>query len=237
MRHALWVGLIAAACQSPPEAPYVPAQSPPPLEESFFDESALLEGSVALEATPCVGDGDTELRGQVAAPFGRLAHKTLWDWLVPSAHAAALPGEQTVANVDVSLGRVAADWRPTSAYTTRTDALGRFCFRLPRAEFDAALWMVHAHTNLATLRRVVLDARDVNVHLASETLVRLVEAHNLGPQTPRARLINLDTLVGTNLELLVPVQLTDGTRVEDALQTTLAQVQADARIAGHLKGE
>jgi hypothetical protein len=117
----------------------------------------------------------------------------------------------------------------------KTDALGRFCFRLP-AERDLGANVLLQSATTPALRRVVLDARDVNIHLSSEAIVRLVQKTGAKPSTDqRVGLLNLTTIAGTRLELLEPVTFAPDTNVEAVMDTILARLQKDERIRAGLE--
>lgn len=197
----------------------------------FFDESTLLEGAVGLDDVACRGSGTTEIQGQVAAPFGRLAQNSVWDGLVPVAHAASLPDEQTIADAPVILGTTSTTWDiDKTLVSTRTDALGRFCIRIPAGYEPGPTLMLRAGTK-PTLRRIVLDVRDGNVNLTSEAIVRLVQSSAAKPTAEvRNALFNLTTVSSTQVDLLAPVSLPAGSNVATALKQLDAQLRADPRV-------
>lgn len=218
--------LIVLGCNAPTPAP--PEPSP---ENAFFDETLVLEGAVELDATPCVGNGNLEIRGQLAAPFGRLAQRPILDLLIPSAHAAPLPDEQTVPDAPITLGAADPTWQPATLLSTTTDALGRFCFKISQAQLETSPPLMLKAGNQTNLRRILLDPRDANIHVASETAVQLLQNTNIPPNKPtRAQLFNLNTLVGTNLDLLHPVRLSPQDTLEGALKITTQQCLQDPRI-------
>ena len=229
------VAVCVWGCESPSVAP--PPEAPQELEASgdFFEESALLEGAVDLDPAPCAGEGQVELRGQVAAPFGRLAlAPAWWESLIPTAHAASLPDEQTVSGVTVVLGTASPTWDiATVLGQTQTDALGRFCLRTT-VEPGPTL-MLRAGEN-PHMRRLVLDARDVNIHLTSEAVVRLVASTPRQPSAQlRAGLFNLTTIATTQVDFLQPVSLEPNTNTESALQRIDTQLRSDPRVVAALE--
>ncbi len=228
MKHlilALVFGFSLCACEDPAPTTAAPTTAPTPEEDGsalvFFDESEMLAGAVELDEAACVGTGTLEIRGQLA---------TL------SPESASLADEHVVSGVSVVLGKTSQDWDLEQEWLkVETDALGRFCFRMPADQGLGANVLLKAATTPA-LRRVVLDARDVNIHLSSEATVRLIQKTGAKPSThQRVGLLNLTTMVGTRLELLEPVSFEPGTNVEAVMDTILTRLQNDERIHAGLE--
>ncbi len=230
MKHlllALGFGLSLCACEAPAPAP---ASAPTtaalaPDEDAselvFFDESEMLAGAVELTEAACVGTGTIEIRGQLA---------TL------SPQAVSLADEHVVSGIRVALGKTSQNWDLEEEWmNVTTDALGRFCFRLP-AEQELGAGVLLQSATTPALRRVVLDARDVNIHLSSEAIVRLVQKTGAKPSThQRVGLLNLTTMVGTRLELLEPVAFAPDTSAEAVLDMILERLEGDERIRAGLE--
>lgn len=211
MRILCILGALIAlsACDSAPE---------PELAETsgFFDEAGLLEGAIELDEAACVGEGTLEIRGQVA---------TL------TAQATSLLDESVVSETPVELSLSSVDWDVQDALlSTKTDALGRFCFRVP-AETTLGPNAVLKAATTPPLRRLVLDARDVNIHLSSEAVIQVLQGADVRPSLPlRARLLNLTTTISTHLELLQPVEFAPATPIDAVMDQVLAQLRSDERI-------
>ncbi len=218
MRSLLTIlGLILTQCAC--EAP--PSDLSSAETSGFFDESGLLEGAVELDEAACVGTGPLEIRGQVAT-------------LKPQA--TSLLDEQAVSKVRVDLALSSVSWDFQDALmSAETDALGRFCFRLPADQELGPKALLKATTTPA-LRRIVLDARDVNIHLTSEAIIQLLQKSDITASNDlKARLLNLTTLAGTQVELLNPVQFAPDDTTQVAVGKLVDQLESDARIQASLE--
>lgn len=218
------------------------------MEGTFFSGEALTEGAVVLgddfEGVPCAGAASHEkynyehpkvIRGQVVAPSGQLASNALWDLLVPSAHAVPVGGERLVEGATVRIAR----WNDGGVLAldeprATTDALGRFCIRLPSHLSPAPTLLLEASNGRTVLRRFLYDKADANISTATETLVRLVTDVTSPSKVSRAELINLHTAAFSELDTIAPVTLLADANVDAAVETLTETLKASERVKKRL---
>jgi hypothetical protein len=257
------MALVVAGCDSDHHPESSTAPSAPPsttakqaaetgeqleMEGDFFSGEALTEGAVELgkdfKGVPCAGAATHELynyehpkivRGQVVAPQGQLAENFLWDLLVPSAHAVPVGGEGLVEGATVRIAR----WTEGGVVTldqpaATTDALGRFCLRLPSHLSPGPRLLLEASHDGGVLRRFLYDKADANISTATETLVRMVTSDHDPSEISRAELINLHTVAFTQLDTLSPVTLLADADIERAVQTLRQTLRTSDRVRRRL---
>jgi hypothetical protein len=214
------------------------------MEGDFFSGEALTEGAVELgddfEGVPCAGAATHErfnyehpkvIRGQVVAPGGRLAGNFLWDLLVPSAHAVPVGGERLVEGATVRIARwTAGGIVALDEPRATTDALGRYCLRLPSHLSPGTRVLLEASNGRTILRRFLYDRADANVSTATETLVRIVTDRWQPGEVSRARLLNLHTVAFSQLDTIAPVNLLVDDDVEAAIQTLTQALEESERV-------
>lgn len=215
--------------------------------------------SAAVDTTDCTprspnrsdetGESDPRvLRGQVHAPFGKLARfsppnapgaparSPIPDWLIPSAEAAPLEAERTVADAYVHLYQVDARGERVgeNIAETRSDLGGNWCIRLPEGVSPSPALMVEARDagGATRLRRSVVAPFATDTFVGSEALTRLLQANQVDfSRVSTETFINMESIADTRMDLLDPVELTESMTVEDAvthIQETLTQ---DPRLA------
>ena len=253
--HLLAATLLFTACQPSSEdhaeTTELPAQQ---TSQVVFDEpdsggffgAGLVEDATSLGSdftvVACVGATPEEqnnlehprvIRGQVVSPFGRIASWSPVDLLIPSAFAVPVEGENTVAEVDVQLMTLQPDGRPSKVLSkTTSDALGRFCFKLPDgADYGAMLGLVATYGD-ESLRAVVLSRGHGNLSLTSDVVLSLyLQKHALDLPNARARLINLHTLADSAVDLLEPVTLEDDDNLITGRQKIKEHLLKDLRFS------
>lgn len=214
------------------------------VEGGFFDDESLLEGAIDIAAEEaevvCVGQGSREVRGMVLAPHARLAART-WqfpDWLVGRAEASALEGELPVGGVAVRLYRVDGRGKQVgeALARTQTSSSGRYCLRLPDDVEPGPTVMVEASATSEgreyRLRRMLLNAEDGDLHLASESFVQVLLENSVDlERAPLVNLMNLEVFAQTAVDLLNPVVLSDEGGVEAGVALVKATLLEDARFS------
>ena len=246
----LMLVLVISCDQNPPveQTQDAPAEADSlEIEGDFFgdelgDEAAELGSDFSV--VPCVGATPEEqanlehprlIRGQIVAPFGRLAQRTFWDYLVPDAHAVPVGGENTVPNQEIQLVEFGSKGESLKVLMTATsDALGRYCFKLPEGVNYGVSLGLRAKSGDKELRAVVLSRGHSNLSLSSEVVLEL--ALDKGPLEARrfAWLVNLHTYADSAVDLLNPLELEDGTNVAVGKQEVKTHLMADRRFADAL---
>lgn len=213
------------------------------VEGGFFDDESLLEGAIDIAAEEaevvCVGQGGREVRGMVLAPHARLARRWQFpDWLVGRAEASPLEGELPVGGVAVRLYRVdGRGGQVGDAFArTQTSSSGRYCLRLPDDVEPGPTVMVEASATSEgreyRLRRMLLNAEDGDLHLASESFVQVLLENSVDlERAPLVSLMNLEVFAQTAVDLLNPVALSDEGGVEAGVALVKATLLEDARFS------
>lgn len=191
------------------------------------------------------GESDPRvLRGQVLAPFGKLAayrppappaRSPFPDWLVEVAHGAPLEAERTVPNTPIYLYQVDARGERVgeSIAETRSDSGGNWCIRLPEGVAPGPGLMVEARGARADarLRRSVVAPFATDTSVGNEALTRLLQANKVDFLRVSAEtLINMESIADTRMDLLNPVELSDTMTLEDAVVHVQATLATDPRL-------
>ncbi len=255
MKYLFAILLVLVGCEgnSSPAAPKT-AEEPKPAEESLEIEGDFFGDELGEEAAelgsdfsvvPCVGATPEEqanldhpriIRGQVVAPFGRLAHRSLWDLIVPDAHAVPVGGENTVPNQEIQLVEFGSKGEPLKVLATATsDALGRYCFKLPKNVTYGVSLGLRTGAGDNQLRAVVLSRGHSNISLSSEVVLALALEQGKLESKRREWLVNLHTYADSAVDLLDPFELEDGTNVVAGKQEVKTHLLADERFAAALE--
>lgn len=192
------------------------------------------------------GESDPRvLRGQVQAPFGKLAayrppappvRSPFPDWLVDRAYGAPLEVERTIPNTPVYLYQVDARGERAGEYIaeTRTDSGGNWCIRLPEGVAPAPGLMVEARGagGQARLRRSVVAPFATDTSVGNEALTRLLQANQVDfVRTAAETLINMESIADTRMDLLDPVELRPTMTLEQAVARVQETLATDPRLA------
>ena len=253
MKYLLLALLLVFGCESgsvpAPKAKEQPKQIEESLEiEGDFFGDALGEEAAQLgsdfSVVPCVGATPEEqanldhpriLRGQVVAPFGRLAQRALWDFIVPDAHAVPVGGENTVPNQEIQLVEFGSKGEPLKVLATATsDALGRYCLKLPKDVNYGVTLGLRTGSGDNQLRALVLSRGHSNISLSTEVVLALALEKGQLESNRRAWLVNLHTYADSAVDLLDPFELKDGTNVVAGKQEVKTHLLADKRFAAAL---
>jgi len=178
------------------------------MEGEFFDPGSLMEESASLsgwDEVPCPGASSAEQRAE---------------------DVSGLIRGETRPGLTVSLTETDASFEPTKTiFTTQSDALGRFCFKIPsNVSVGPALLLVADHS--PRLRRVVLDEKDANIGEIHEALIQLLIEHRTPIRAPL--LINLHTVAQTAVDLLND-PLESAGRAEPTVDSLKTELIADPR--------
>lgn len=216
------------------------------VEGGFFDDESLLEGAVDIAAEEkeiiCVGQG-REVRGIVLAPHAQMASNWHFpNWLVGTAEASPLDGELPVGDVQVRLYRVDGQGAQVGEdfARTRTTSGGRFCVRLPGDVESGPTIMVEAAAKTDgkdyRLRRILINAEDADLHLASESFVQILLEKNIDlAHAPLANLMNLEVYAQTAIDLLNPIELDDEDGIKAGVKLVKKTLLDDERFSAGLK--
>ncbi len=216
------------------------------VEGGFFDDESLLEGAVDIAAEEkevvCVGEG-RDVRGVVLAPHAQMAINWQFpNWLVGTAEASPLKGELPVGDVQVRLYRADGKGAPfgEDLASTRTTSSGRFCLRLPRNVEPGATVFIEASAKTDgkthRLRRLLINAEDADLHLASESFVQILLENRVDlTHAPLANLMNLEVYSQTAIDLLNPIELNDEGGIKAGLKLVKKTLLSDERFAAGLK--
>lgn len=175
------------------------------------------------------------VRGRVLAPSGELAMRSPFgDWLVPSAHAAPLEGEQPVPEASVELYRVgsAGEQEGEVLRQATTDARGEWCMKLPDGVDLGPTLMLSASSDGTRLRRSLVSPVATDVYSTTEALTRLLQERDVDfTKMPKETYLNIESIADTAVDLLDPVELEPGDNVASVVDKLGESLAKDDRLA------
>ncbi|QDG51838.1 hypothetical protein FIV42_14125 [Persicimonas caeni] len=174
------------------------------------------------------------LRGRVLAPGGQLAMRSPFgDWLVGSAHAAPLEGEQTVPEATVALYRVGPDGQKRGEVLRRatTDIQGEWCMKLPDGVDFGPDVMLAASADDTRLRRSLVSPVATDIYSTTEALTRLLQEREVDfTKMPKETYLNIESIADTTVDLLQPVQLAPDDNVASTVDKIGEALAKDERL-------
>lgn len=177
----------------------------------------------------CPDTGDELVRGRVLVP----------DWLVEGAPAtrsdvgSAPEARREVPARDVSV-TIRESGEAVEIATADTDSKGRWCVDVGDNDLGMSL-IARASIGDGELRRPVITKYGQVISLRSESVLRILEAEfeQLSVISPAAYL-NLEAIASTAVDLLDPVEWSEGETSRTALQKVESHLRRDRRFGEKL---